>query len=206
MSKQKTALIEAEQEGQIILVKPGPNSRDEAKSNIRAFSKERRALPADPCDDSRKPVPPMPPLPSCYGWLKIDNTQLPTLTIGLSKDHPSIGYSIAIVYDYIGETPRDENGDPIIDETLVNRFLTYLHTVGLGIQFNCRNWRQSRLVDQNDIYLPSNHAWSRASTHHEFSMLNWKDPYEDPNHPINAYQRGKPKKRQIVRSRGNPSR
>ncbi|KAI5925702.1 hypothetical protein F4810DRAFT_717377 [Camillea tinctor] len=188
------------------------SNRREAQFNVLAFNDENRTSSADSHDDSKRPqeeskveVPPTPLFPSCYGWLKIDNSRLPAVRPPFSRNPSGADFSIAIVYDYVDETPRDKNGNPLIDGDLVQSFLDYFYAVGFGFGFYCTNWRRSKLVDFNDITQPWDYTWCNILVHRwDSSQLNWYNCNEDPNAPINRYK-GKVKRRRIVKDRSNPS-
>ncbi|KAI1495603.1 hypothetical protein F5X99DRAFT_116261 [Biscogniauxia marginata] len=182
LQKLQAALSEAEKSPtQTIMVKHGAENRHVAQSNIRAFSDEERESSGNPYDESKQPVPSPPPFPSCHGWLEIQNTQLPNVYPQRHRVPDPSGHSIAIVYEYVEETQLDDAGKPIIDYTVTQSFFDYLRAVGLGLSFTGRNWRQSRLVDFNDIRTPPNPRWSNMSLGPYYaSKVQWIDYSVDP--------------------------
>ncbi|KAI0894922.1 hypothetical protein F4806DRAFT_497630 [Annulohypoxylon nitens] len=152
MQKLEAAMSEVKNNPeQTIMIKPGPQIRNDAQANVMAFSKEARESSDKSADESTKPPPPFPPCRLCHGWFAIENSRLPKVRPRMHRQPDPSGTSIAFVYEYVE--------DVSVNLACAQKFFDFFYEVGLGIGFRPRNWRDGRLLDMNDIMLPSQKRW-----------------------------------------------
>ncbi|KAI1497588.1 hypothetical protein F5X99DRAFT_396302 [Biscogniauxia marginata] len=136
--------------GQNIQIRRGPKTRDHAKANVLAFSQESWESLNVSANESTK-LSPAPPFPRCYGWAKIDNSQLPKVHPPMPQGPKLVGWSWVIVYEYVPAAAPDI--------TIAQTFFDYFYDIGFIVAFRPENWRGGKLVDINDIVSPLVRNW-----------------------------------------------
>ena len=112
---------------QSIIVKKGPKSRKDAVNNMLAFSNETRQSPQEGIADGLIISTPFPPLPSCYGWLRISQDELPRLDPPTRLErYEHLGCHWAIVYEYVPE--KEQN------LAIGQNHLDFFYTIGFALE------------------------------------------------------------------------
>ncbi|KAI1502481.1 hypothetical protein F5X99DRAFT_407976 [Biscogniauxia marginata] len=161
---------------QTIMIKPGPQTRNDAQSNVLAFSKEARESSDKPADGSTKPPPPFPRFRLCHGWFAIENSRLPRVHPRMHRQPDPSGTSIAFVYEYVE--------DVSVNIARAQEFFNFAYDVGIGIEFKARDWRDGRPLDMNDFLLPSQRKrwFSQAVFSHKTEKSDWDVSTERRRH------------------------
>ncbi|KAI1495738.1 hypothetical protein F5X99DRAFT_108007 [Biscogniauxia marginata] len=167
IQKIESAMSEVQQNPQqTIAIMRGPKTREMVKKNLMAFSKEARDSSQVPASELEGPPPPVPPFPRCHGWLRIDNSLLPFKHL-LRQKPDKVGWSWAIVYEYVPSA--------VPDIVLAQKFFDFSYDIGLVMTFKADNWHGGRLVDMNDIKMPTTSSWQEDYfTHFIAANLDWE--------------------------------
>ncbi|KAI1167420.1 hypothetical protein F5B18DRAFT_601738 [Nemania serpens] len=139
---------------QSIKIQKGPKTFREAIRNLYSFSDEgRRSCQTSTSQRLTDLPPPFPPLPTCYGWMKIQQDQLPLLDRPVRHEvDGSLDWHWAIVFEFVPGAIQD----PVVGQI----HLDFFYAIGFALEaYKPDNWHGGRLIDCNDICSPFSIGW-----------------------------------------------
>ncbi|KAB5583515.1 hypothetical protein GE09DRAFT_1079192 [Coniochaeta sp. 2T2.1] len=164
---------------QRICLEENPQSRSDARRNLKAFSDEARLSSSTELPKSSVPSPPVPRITGCYGWTKIEQRKIPGVhppvgpPPGAAIDTES-GWSWALVFELV---PGEKQ-----DIAVGQSHLEFFYWTGFAMEpYRLENWRGGRLVDFSDLStcleFPglwwNKHGWLRRDAEKWFTSLEW---------------------------------
>ncbi len=169
----KTAIRRAAESERPICVNLEPKTRDDAISNLNAFTEECRDQ--DPHPD-RTPLDLDVQITQCFGWLQLPRNDVlaainriwnRSQAYGLQRAQDDLDDSescFAIVYEYVGE------GE--LDPDIVQRHLDFFYLAGFVlVPWREENWcGKGVLVDFSDLVPPHSRRWWRSDDFRKMSI------------------------------------
>ncbi|KAI0862613.1 hypothetical protein F4860DRAFT_106724 [Xylaria cubensis] len=136
-----------------VKIRQGPKSHKSAVRNLYSFSNEgRQSFQTSGRQDLADP-PPFPPLPACYGWMQVQQDQLPWLDPPVWHEVDDLDWRWAIVYEFVPKTTQDL--------VIAQLHLDFFYAIGFALEaYKPDNWHGGKLIDFNDICSPFSVGWS----------------------------------------------